>query len=113
MGKILTDATGQNILGALQTQNSYLANLQGFLSLLNTDNKTNFVSAINEIHNETTLINNTINRLKLKTTTSDLREISNYIPEEGEATFETDTGKLYIGNGINKLSELLYIGEID
>ena len=39
------------------------------------------------------------------------REISNVIPAAGVPVFETDTGKLFIGNGVNSLAELNCIGK--
>ena len=49
MGKIFTDATGQQILAALLAQNENLNNWHGTLSSLATSNKTSLVGAINEL----------------------------------------------------------------
>ena len=49
MGKIFTDATGQQILAALLAQNENLNNWHGTLSSLATSNKTSLVAAINEL----------------------------------------------------------------
>ena len=43
------NATGQGIITELQTQNSYFENLQGRLSALATNDKSNIVNAINEL----------------------------------------------------------------
>ena len=47
--KLATDATLSGILQALTTQNDYLANLQGRLSALNTQDKTSLIAALNEV----------------------------------------------------------------
>lgn len=47
-----------------------------------------------------------IDRIKIKNITSTIRENSGYTPAVGELVFETDTGKLYVGNGTTKISNL-------
>ena len=47
-----------------------------------------------------------IDRIKIKNITSTIRENSGYTPAVGELVFENDTGKLYVGNGTTKISNL-------
>ena len=52
-----------------------------------------------------------IQTFAFKTILSSEREVSNIILDAGVPIYETDTGKLFIGNGINSLAELHYIGK--
>ena len=49
MGKLLMDSTGQSILTELLRHNNNVENIQGSLANLDTTNKLNLVSAINEL----------------------------------------------------------------
>lgn len=51
-----------------------------------------------------------LKRFQIMNATSSELASSSYVPAAGELIGEVDTGKLKMGNGVNRYSELPYVG---
>lgn len=52
----------------------------------------------------------TLKKFQIRHATSSELANSSYVPAEGELIGEVDTGKLKLGNGVKRYSELPYVG---